>query len=189
MHARALEQSAAQLHELRREEWEDLGIAALFLSLAVAATGVHPSLGLPLLIGGLLGTARGVRALWRHWDLLDRLVGERDAQVIPEVRARALRDATPRQRRALAASLRRTLKDPGAVLADRTCDAAEDLETLADELDDETLTLEPTSAVACRRLLMDPASSPLLNPALPREALYRRIRDIRAGFGPRTPAS
>lgn len=185
MHARALERSAAELHELRRDQWEDLAVGAFFLALAVAAGAVRPSLAAPLLIGGLLGMARGVRALWRHWDLLDRLAGERDAQVIPEVQARARRDATPRQRRAFAAQLRTTLADPGEALAGRTREAADELEALASELEDETLALDATCAVACRRLLTETASSPLLNPALPRETLYWRISGIRAGFAPR----
>jgi hypothetical protein len=88
MHARALEQSAAELHDLHRAEWQDLSVAALFLAAAVAASVLLPSVALPLLVGGLLATARAVVAIWRHWNLLDRLVGERDAQMIPEVRRR-----------------------------------------------------------------------------------------------------
>lgn len=54
MHARAVEEAAARLHDLRHAEWEGLGVGALALGLAVAATQVHPPLALPLFLGGLV---------------------------------------------------------------------------------------------------------------------------------------
>jgi hypothetical protein len=60
--------------------------------------------------------------------------------------------------------------------------AAEELEALALELDDEALTLDPACAVVCMRLLADGAESPLLNPGLPAEDVRSRLRQIRAGF-------
>ena len=91
MHARAVDDAATRLRDLRREEWEDLSLAALAIALALAATWARPALALPLFLGGLAVGALGLRALWRRWDLVDRLAGERDAHVISEVRAYAAR--------------------------------------------------------------------------------------------------
>jgi hypothetical protein len=67
--------------------------------------------------------------------------------------------------------------------------AAEELEALASELEDETLVLDPASAVACVRLLSDVAGSPLLDPALPAEVLRWRVSQIKSGFSPRRLAA
>jgi hypothetical protein len=50
--------------------------------------------------------AGGVLAGWRRWDLLDRLVGERDAYAIPGVRARAEQEASMANRRSLSGAIR-----------------------------------------------------------------------------------
>ena len=63
MYARAVDEAAARLRELRHEEWEDLGLAALALGLAVVATQVRPAFAMPLFLGGLAVGALGVRAL------------------------------------------------------------------------------------------------------------------------------
>jgi hypothetical protein len=76
------------------------------------------------------------------------------------------------------------LAEPGVSCHPRTLSLSDHLETLASELDDDTLALDPASAVACTRLLGDPAESPLLNPSLPPESLYSRICRIRSGFTP-----
>ena len=61
--------------------------------------------------------------------------------------------------------------------------AAEEMEALAAELEDDELTLDPVSAVMCKRLLTDFMESPLFDPARPSEELRSRVRRIRAGFG------
>lgn len=186
MYARAVDDASVHLRELRHEEWADLGLAALALGLAVAATQVRPALAVPLFLGGLAEGAFGVRALWRRWDLLERLSGERDAYVISEVLAFASREATMERRHSFAALIRSRLTAPveGRVIA-----AAKELEALASELDDGELALDPASAVACMRLVSDLAESPLLNPALPPEELRSRVRQIRSGFRPRRLAA
>jgi hypothetical protein len=186
MYARAVEDAATRLRDLRREEWEDLGLAALALAFAVAATHVHPAFALPLFVGGLAVGARGVRALWRRWDLIERLAGERDAYVISEVLAHASRETTMERRRTFAALIRSSLSEP---VEARGSAAAEELEALASELEDGELALDPASAVACTRLLSDVVGSPLLNLALTSEELRSRVRQIRSGFRPcRFPA-
>ena len=186
MDARAVEAAATHLRELRHEEWGDFGLAALALAFAVGATAVQPSLAVPSFVGGIFLCGRGIRALWRRWDLTDRLVGERDAYVIPEVRARALRAATSERRQTCAAVLRAMSSEPPPLLAARVEAAAADLAALVERLDDEQLELEPVCAVQCMRLLSDPNGSPLLDPAVPPEELRSRIRQICAGFRPRT---
>lgn len=182
MYARAVDDASARLRELRREEWEDFGVAALVLGLSLAATEVRPALAVPLFIGGLAVGALGIRALWRRWDLVDRLAGERDAYVISEVLAYASREATIERRSTFAAVIRDGLSRPGRVPDIRRAEVAEELEALASDLDDDELELDPASAVACWRLLTDVAGSPLLNVALTTEELRSHVVQIRSGF-------
>ena len=182
MYARAVDDAGARLRELRHEEWEKLGLAALALGLAVTATQIRPSVALPLMLGGFVVGALGVRALWRRWDLVDRLAGERDAYVIPEVLKYASREATMERRSAMATFIRGWLGEPGSSLEARVRPAAAELEALASELTDDGLELDPACAVACQRLLSDLGASPLLNASRPPEELRSRVRQIRAGF-------
>jgi hypothetical protein len=185
MYARAVDDAAAQLHDLRREEWQDLGLAGLALALAVAAAQVLPALALPLFVGGLAVGARGVRALWRRWDLVERLAGERDAYLISEVLGYASRETTMERRQTFSALIRARLSEP---VEARVRVAAKELGALAAELEDAELVLDPVSAVACMRLLSDLVESPLLNAARPPEELRSRVHQIRSGFsrpGPR----
>lgn len=182
MYARSLEEASARLVELRQEEWGELGLGALALGAAVVASLLHPPFALPLFLGGLVVGALGIRALWRRWDLLDRLSGEPEAYVISDVLAHARREATIKRRLLLAARLRGLLDDPGPACECRVREAREDLEALAAELADETLSLDPAGAVDCSRLLGNPEESPLLNPSVPIQALHARIARIRAGF-------
>jgi len=189
MYARAVDDAGARLRELRHEEWEELGLAALALVLAVTVTQVRPSLALPLLLGGFVVGARGVRTLWRRWDLVDRLAGERDAYVIPEVLRYASREATMDRRSAMATVIRGWLEEPGHSLEARVRPAAAELQALVCELTDGSLELDPACAIACQRLLNNLDESPLLNVAGPPEELRSRVRQIRAGFGSRPPAA
>ena len=188
VYARAIEDASSRLCELRQEEWQDFGLAVLSMSLALAATQARPALALPLFLGGVAVAARGVRALWRRWDLVERLTGERDAYLIPEILARAEREATVERREAYAAWIRRELEQSALSHRDRVMLVAEEMEALACELDDDELVLDPACAVACMRLLNDASVSPLLNLALPPEELRSRVRQIRSGFEPRQAA-
>jgi hypothetical protein len=183
MYARAVEEAAARLHELRREEWEQFGVAAAAMALALAAAQRHHSLAMPLFLGGLVVAGLGMRALWRRWDLVDRLSGEPDAHAIAEVLDYASREATPERRRGSAALIRRTLRerspyDPRIALVE------DELAALARELEDTSLTLDPACAVACRRLLTNPGESTLFDSAVATEDLLASIRRIRLGLNP-----
>jgi len=184
MYARAVDDGEERLRALRREEWGDLGVAGVAVAAAVAATLTRPDFALPLFLGGVIVGACGIRALWRRWDLVARLAGEGDAHVIPEVLAYARRHATMDSRRCFAASIRSRLPRAGFAVDARIVGAADVLEALADELEDETLDLDPAAAVACMRLLSDPCESPLLNLRVPPENLRSRVCQIRAGFTP-----
>lgn len=185
MYARAVDQADARLRELRQEERGELALAAAALAASIVSTELLPELTAPLFIGGLVVGLLGVRALWRRWDLLERLSGERDAHVISEVRAVAARETTMERRQCFAALIRGRMGEAKLTSDARVLAVADELEALASELEDHDLALEATSAVACARLLSDVAQSPLLNHALPAHDLRSRIRQIRSGFGPR----
>ena len=66
MYARAVDDAAAHLRELRNEEWAEFALAALALGLSLAATQVRPALALPLFLGGVVVGVLGTRAFWRR---------------------------------------------------------------------------------------------------------------------------
>ena len=179
MTARAVEDADRRLHDLWWEEWEDGAVAATALVLAIAASIAAPAFALPLFVGGLFVGGRAALAGVRRWDLLDRLVIERDAYAIPEVRARAEAEASMPNRSWLSRAIRARLElgDDPRVVAN-----SEELAALSEELVDPLLELDPACAVACSRLLTDDVASPLLNPALPAEDVRPRLLQIRAGF-------
>lgn len=189
MYARAIDDAAAQLRELRREELEDLVLGALVLALAIAAAEVRPALALPFFLGGLGVGARGIRALWRRWALVERLAGERDAYVIAEIHDYAAREATIERRRSLASLIRGRLVDQGFGVDSQVSAAADELVALAGELEDDELELDPACAVACTRLFEDVDGSPLLNSKWPPGELRSRVRQIRSGFTARQAAA
>jgi hypothetical protein len=175
VYARAVDQADARLRELRQEARGELAVAAAALAASVVATEVFPALAAPLFIGGLFVGIRGARAMWRRWDLVERLSADRDAHIISEVQAFASREATMERRQSFAALVRNRLCEAREVADARVL-------AVAEELEDEDLTLEPAAAVACMRLLSDMAESPLLNQALPAEDLRSRVCQIRSGF-------
>lgn len=181
MYARAVDDAAARLRILRCERRERLSLAALALVFTLVAAALLPQLALPLLVGGLALGILGLQALFRHWDLVEQLSGERDAYVIAEVLAYASREAEIDRRHFLAVMIRGHLRQPG-LASKQVVAATEELEALAHELDDRGLALDPAAAVACRRLLTGMADSALFNAALPSDELRSRVRQIRSGF-------
>ena len=65
--------TATRLRELRRLGHDRLAVGAVALVLAVAVTLVYRPLAVPLLVGGIAVGALGLRSLWQHWDLGDRV--------------------------------------------------------------------------------------------------------------------
>lgn len=181
MYARAIDEAALRLDELRHEEWEDLGLAAVALAVSIVATQVYPPLALPLFLGGVVGWFCGLKALVGRWNLVERLAGEKDAYVLPEVFERAMRETTIERRRSFAALIRMRLKDPELAVP-QFGPAVEELRALVSDLEDEELALKPAAAVSCLRLLSEREESPLLNSELPAELLRLRLLQIRSGF-------
>jgi hypothetical protein len=189
MYARAIDEAETRLVELRHEERYQLALSALALGASLAMTAIYAPVVLPLFFGGLAVGMLGMRTVWRHWDIVDRLADRRDAYVIPEVLAYAARDACM-ERRSTSAALIRSWLCTAAPAGNSAVQAqAEELEALACELEDSELELDPASAVACRRFLTDGTGSPLFDEAPQREDLESWIVRIRAGFRPRTPLS
>ena len=182
MYARAVDDAATRLRRLRMEQWEDFGLGAASFGIALAATQIQQALALPFFLAALFVTVQGIRAATRHFELLEELVGERDAYLIPEVRERALREATLERRLTLASYLRTWLPPDEALRP-----ATDELAALLAELENKELDLDPACAVACKRLLSQRSSSALLDPALPWEDVRSRVRQIRAGFTARLP--
>ena len=189
MYARAVDAAGARLRTLRQDEWQNLALAGVALALAMGATEFAPQLAGPLLVGGLAAGLLGIRALWRHWDLVDRLAGERDAYTIAEVLAYASRYATLDRRRTYAAIIRSHLQPSDVGPPPRADAAAVELSALAEELENGDLGLDPVCAVACQRLTSELTECQVLNlnSAMSRETLRSSAHRIRSGFST-TPA-
>jgi hypothetical protein len=186
MNAEAIEQAERRLHELRLDEWSDLGLAATAMGLALAAGVLHPPFTLPLLIGALASAVLAGRAFFRRLELSDRLLLDRDAYAIPEIRRRGEEIASMESRRALAQVVRaRMTPVPGYSGSPGVVAMTEELRALASELDDEGLSLDPVCAARCHQLVNNYAESPLLNSLLPDEDVQVWIRRIRLGFEPK----
>jgi hypothetical protein len=185
MYARQVEEQSTELVALRRDELELIGLTALSFGLALAAHG-RPAIALPLLAAGLGGAFLAMRAFWRRWDLVDRLLLEREAYLIDEVGRRARHCAELENRRSLAASIRWRLENATALrdASGRLHRLGPELAELASELEDESLELDPLRAVECERLLTDGTASPLVDGVTPVEDVLARILRIRAGFTP-----
>ena len=106
----------------------------------------------------------GVRALWRRWDLVEWLVGERDAYAIPEVYVFATREDDSRK----AAHVRHVDPEPTGGAAARVRGAylcvVSELDALASELDEADIELDPLARLPAR--LLSDLESPLLDPAV-----------------------
>ena len=188
--ARRIEEAEARLRDLRREEWSDLALAALAMGLALGASVVQSPFAVPLFLGALAVGFLALRAFFRRWELFNGLLLDRDAYSIPEIRGRAEHIASMESRRTLAASARNRLEPvPGFSLAPRVAAVVEELASLASDLENEELVLDPQCAVRCLELLTNFTDSPLLNELLPAQDVQVRIRQIRAGFEERRLAA
>jgi hypothetical protein len=185
MNAEAIEQAERRLHELRLDEWADLGLAASAIGLALAASVLHPPFVVPLLIGALASAVLTGRAFFRRLELSDRLLLDGDAYAIPEIRRRGEDMASMENRQALARAVRAKMTPaPGYSSSPRVV-ATEELRALASELDDDGLSLDPVCAARCHQLVNNYAESPLLNSLLPDEDIQVWIRRIHLGFEPK----
>lgn len=156
---------------------DEAALAAVAFAAAFAATHLRPALALPFLLGGVTAISLGTRAAWLRWDVIDRLLLDRDAYEIPAVRKWAERSASMKNRHRLAAVYRRITPEPAA----RACGLADDLEILARDLDDEKLELDPLAAVMCERLLSEGPACLAPASVVDTRACIRRVE---AGFSP-----
>jgi hypothetical protein len=119
-------------------------------------------------------------------ERIERLALEPSAYTIPAVARFGARVAALSERRRLAAWLNSVVHERGEVLelhlVARVRHYASQLEMLATELATPSVRVEPTTAVACRRLLTRPVESPLYNPNLPEEDLRALLLRIRGGI-------
>jgi hypothetical protein len=175
-----VDEAASRLRELRADAWQGLALGAAAVGGALGATEVAHDLVLPLFLAGMLVGARGMRALLERYALLETLLGDPDAYVIGEVREHALAETTLDRRRMFARSARTWLPPD-----ERLGAVADELALLVAELEDETLDLDPACAVACKRLLCDPLTSPLLAPTGSAADVRSRLLRIHGGFAPR----
>jgi len=179
MDARAIDDAAAELRELKATEREDLGLAVVALTASLVATHATPSLALPLFLGAVGVAVLGLRATIRRFELVQQLWSDRDAYAIRVVRDRAEREATIARRRYAAARIRAFVEDS---TDERIVEVETELRALVAELEDAGLALDPAAAVVCAQLLTDVTESPLLRPEKPVEELRARVRRVRAGF-------
>lgn len=186
MEERALERAA---HELDRQRQRGCQAAALAASAALAA-GVAAMFSLPVAValgaGAFLEALLAAVAVGRRHELVARLALEPAAYALPVVAAYGARVAQESQRARLAAWLVEVITEAcmphSLYLGDRVALVSQELEALARELVSPTRSVEPISAVACRRLLTHAVESPLYNPDLPLEDLHSALRRIRAGI-------
>jgi hypothetical protein len=188
MTVQTIKENERRLRDLRQDEWADLALAGLAMALALTASFLHPPLALPLFAGALASSVLAGRAFFRRSELFDRLLLDRDAYAIPEIRRRAEEIASMESRRELAHAMRnRLIPASGCSISPRVGAVAAELRTLVDELDDETLWLDPACAVRCYQLLNNYAESPMLNYLLPEQDVQVWVRRVRSGFEPQAP--
>jgi hypothetical protein len=169
-----------RLRELRSRARQLLMLAGVLAAIGGFLTAVgEQRTGVPLLIGAggavaLLGLCRGDRR-----RLLVMLVAQGDAWSVEGVSELAARLRTPRERRRIADGLR-AAADVGAgvqlalmVSPPRADAVRERLNALAERFSDPLVNVNATAAAMCRRLLCDPQHSPLYNPHVPEEDLWR----------------
>jgi hypothetical protein len=187
VYERALEQAAHDLARRRHRAVHAgvLGFAAAWASLAAVWFSIP--LAAALGAGALLEALLAAAALDARRQLIARLALQPAAYVLPEVAAYGARAAQPPQRARLAAWLAELVAEAGTpfslCLGDRVALVAHELEALARELVSPARSVEPVSAVACRRLLTHLAESPLYNPGVPVGELHAALHRIRAGIG------
>ena len=181
MDARSVERAEAQLHELKLQGLEDFVLAGVAFAAALAGSRLLPALAVPLLVAGMGVALLGMRALVRRYLLLEDLACERDAYLIPEVRAVAERAATPEHRRRLACAIREALNPPWCGLNPRVEANRDLLVELEAALHDEQLAFDPAAAVALDRLL-GAGEDNLYTPSLPADELRSRLRRILDAF-------
>jgi hypothetical protein len=183
---RDLEHAAHDLDRLRRRALQAAALAAAAGVVALLAGLLFAPLALAMAVGAVAEIVLAVGALYGRRQLVARLALQPAAYVIPEVAAYGTRAAELCQRARLAEWIVEVLAEAGSphslYLGERVRVVAHELEALAHDLVSPVKSVEPVSAVACRRLLTRMTESPLYNPRLPLEDLQLALHGIRAGI-------
>lgn len=186
MHERALEQAAHDLVRRRRRAVQAGVLCGAAALAALAAVWFSIPLAAALGVGAFLEALLAAWAVDARRQLIARLALQPAAYALPEVAAYGARAAQPPQRARLAAWLADVVAEAGTpfslCLGDRVALVAHELEALARELVSPARSVQPASAVACRRLLTHMTESPLYNPGVPVSDLYAALHRIRAGI-------
>jgi hypothetical protein len=150
------------------------------------AAPVSLALSAALCAGAVLEGLLAAQAAFGRREVVSRLALQPAAYALPEVAAYGRHAAEPTQRARLAAWLSEVAADAHGAhslyLVDRVALVAHELQALARELGSPRRSVQPVSAVACRRLLTNMIDSPLYNPGLPVDELYAALHRIRAGI-------
>ena len=188
MNARATERATLVLRRKRRRTVESAALAAASAALALVAALFSLALAAALGIGAAFELGLAVLAFLGRRELIGRLALQPDAYVLPEVKRYGCRLVRPRERERLARGIMSALDEAQSsqphslLLPERLVTYASELEALARELLSPAAHVQPTSAVACLRLLTRGVESPLYNPNLPPEDLGSILYRIRAGI-------
>jgi hypothetical protein len=188
VHARELEQAAGDLRRLRRRAVDAGMLLAATAAAAAIALLVAPALAGPISAGAALEALLLALALHGYRERIARLALDPSAYALPEVKRYGHRLVEPRQRARLGAWILEILADAhrsgNLFLGERVARFAQELEEIASDLMRPGASVQPASAVACKRLLTHAVESPLYNPRLPSDELRIALRRIRAGISP-----
>jgi hypothetical protein len=186
MDAREIEAAAERLRMGRRRT-VDATVLAVTASAAAGALSLVSSI--PAVALGASAAVEAIVAVVSfasRQELVARLALEPDAYVLPDVDRYGKRLVRLRERQRLATWMREVISDarlPGSFyLHERVARHAEEFDLLARELAAPGTRVQPTSAVACYRLLTRAPESPLYNGRLPADDLALALRSIRAGI-------
>jgi len=163
-------------------------LAGLVAAAAGATAAVSPRVALLLGVAAVLQGSTAAYAVLRRRALISRLALEPDAYAIPEVERFGSHASAARERLRLATWINSLVQDPeqptAFTLPERVRQFGRELEALARDLVSPSVRVQPASAVAARRLLTHPVSSPLYNPDLTTEDLAAALFRIRCGIEP-----
>ena len=186
MNARAVEAAAAELERKRRRGLEGGALGGLVAVAAGAGAAVSPRVALLLGVAATLQVSIAVYALLRRRALIGRLALEPAAYAIPEVERFGSRVSGEHERVRLAGWISSLVQEPeqptAFTLPERVRQFARELESLARDFVSPSVRVQHASAVAARRLLTHPVSSPLYNPDLTTEDLAAALFRIRSGI-------
>ena len=168
MYARAIDERRGSCASCRSSSGASSVLLSLRSGLPVTATQFHRGVSLSPSCSEVSSWERAASIRSGAGGTSSTVSSQTGTQyVIAEVRAYAARQATMARRHSFATAIRSTVQETAP---SRISAAAQELEALAQELDDENLELDPACAVACMRLLEDPADSSLLDAVAPRRS-------------------